>query len=284
MFRQPSFVILSARPSFQLRSATTRNFVSQASRLAESSTRSSSIKPTSPKSSSTKQLPRKNGATDIRFLNRRTPGLAELDRKVAHSKTHEVLLYKASSQRSYIASVYGIAAFAFGYAVINSSLDYQDKQRAKLANWQKSLNIGICVVMSVMGTVYLSRGSRLVRDICAVDIQGQTLLKVRVRSSVPFRKPYTLTIAPNQILFHERLVGGSARSPLAQDVTISFWKNPLKAFNFGLFKLFISMRRVFTQEDFIMMEMQGQKGAFRVGIDGFVSNDLLAITSPRNSR
>jgi hypothetical protein len=201
--------------------------------------------------------------------------MAELDRKVAQK--HEVLLFKSTSQRSYITGAYGIAAFAFGYAVINASLDYQDT-RANLAYWQKSLNIGVCVVMSAMGALFISRTWRLVREITAVDIKGQTLLRVRVRSMIPFRKPYTITVAPNQMLFNQRLVAGSPL-PQARDVNISFFKNPLKAINFSLFKFFIAIRRVFTQEDFITMEMQGQRGAYRVGTDGYLSDDLLAIAT-----
>ncbi|EED12278.1 conserved hypothetical protein [Talaromyces stipitatus ATCC 10500] len=269
MFKRPFTFISNAKPCpkipvFQ----PSRNFTYQAPRLAKSLTQKGSKIQTNTKPSS-QQHSRKN-VTDIRFIGRRSASLAELDRKVAQNG--EVLLFKASPQRSYIIGAYGIGAFAFGYAVINSSLDYQDT-RSNLAYWQKSLNI-----------VFIARTSRLVRDITALDVKGQTLLRVRVRSMIPFRKPYTITVAPNQVLFNERLVAGSGSVPRARDINISLFKNPLKMINFSLFKTFISIRRVFTQEDFIMMEMQGQKGAYRVGIDGYVSDDLLSITSPTGRR
>ncbi|KUL88270.1 hypothetical protein ZTR_05011 [Talaromyces verruculosus] len=285
MFKRPLTFISSAKPCLQTPVfIPSRHFTYQAPRLAKSSARQASkaqpnnTKPANKKPAS--QQPSHKNVTDIRFIGRKSASLAEIDRKVAQKG--EVVLFKSSSQRSYITGAYGIAAFAFGYAVINSSLDYQDT-RANLAYWQKSLNIGVCIVMSVMGTVFISRTSRLVRDITAVDIKGKTFLRVRVRSMTPFRRPYTVTVAPNQMLFHERLVAGSPM-PQAQDLKISFFRNPLKAINFSLFKTFISIRRIFTQEDFIMMEMQGQKGAYRVGIDGYVSDDLLALASPTGKR
>lgn len=280
MFKRPLVFMSSAKPCLKTPVfQSSRHFTFQAPRLAKSSARQASkaqpnTKPANKKPAS--QQPSRKNVTDIRFIGRKSASLAEIDRKVAQKG--EVVLFKSSSQRSYITGAYGIAAFAFGYAVINSSLDYQDT-RANLAYWQKSLNIGVCIVMSVMGTVFISRTSRLVRDITAVDIKGKTFLRVRVRSMTPFRRPYTVTVTPNQMLFHQRLVAGSPM-PQAQDLKISFFRNPLKAINFSLFKTFISIRRIFTQEDFIMMEMQGQKGAYRVGIDGYVSHDLLALASP----
>lgn len=249
-----------------------RTFTFQAARLAKTSAKRASKATTKPVNIQSTRSPVRKNATDIRFIGRRTGSLAELDRKV--TQQGEVVLFKASSQRAYIFGAYGIAAFAFGYAVVNSSIGLADK-RAQLAYWQKSLNVGVCVVMSVMGTVFISRTSRLIRDIIAFDSKGQTLLKVNVRSVVPFRKPYTITLAPNQILFSRKLTVGS--HPQLQGIYISFFKNPLKAINFTFFRIFIAIRRIFTQEDFIMMEMQGHKGAFRVGLDGYVSHDLLAI-------
>lgn len=280
MFKRPLIFISSAKPCFKTPIfQSSRTFTFQAPRLAKSSARQASkalpsTKPANKKLAS--QQPSRKNVTDIRFIGRKSASLAELDRKVAQKR--EVTLFKSASQRSYVTGAYGIAAFAFGYAVINSSLDYQDT-RANLAYWQRSLNIGVCIVMSVMGAVFISRTSRLVRDVTAVDVKGQTILRVRVRSMVPFRKPYTVTVAPNQMIFNQRLVAGSPL-PQARDIDISFFKNPLKWINFSLFKTFISIRRIFTQEDFIMMEMQGQTGAYRVGIDGYVSDDLLAIASP----
>lgn len=259
-------------------SFSSRTFTFQSSRLAESSARQVSKPKAKP---NVKQPPttttQGHVATEFKFMGRRGGNLTELRKKIIQGG--KVILYEAGSQRAYIIGAYGIGAFAFGYAFINSSIGLQNT-RIELAAWQKSLYIGICIVMSVMGTVFISRTSRLVKSIVAVNSQkGETILNVSVRSIVPFRKPYTITAAPHQILFSRQLIAGSKRfgKPRDRRVKISFFKNPGKAINFAFFRLFISIRRIFTQEDFVMMEIQGQKGAFRVGIDGYVSQDLLDI-------
>ncbi|OKL57851.1 hypothetical protein UA08_06735 [Talaromyces atroroseus] len=261
-----------------------RTFTFQAARFAQSSARQavskSKVKPT------VKQAARKpaqsNTPTDLRFIGRRSESLAELDRKVTRQR--KVVLFQASSQRAYILGAYGIGAFSFGYAIINSSIGVQSSG-VQLATWQQSLYVGICIIMSVMGTVFISRTSRLIKNITAVNSNGQTLINVTVRSTIPFRKPYTITVAPQQIIFSRKITMGSHQigAPGAQELKISFFRNPLQAMSFAFFKIFIAIRRIFTQEDFIMMEMQGQKGAFRVGIDGYVSQDLLAIGSVTGS-
>lgn len=258
-----------------------RTFTFQAARFAQTSARQAVSRPKV--NSTVKQAARKptrsNTSTDIRFIGRRSESLAELDRKVIRQR--KVVLFQASSQRAYILGAYGIAGFSFSYAVINSSIGLQSST-VQLAVWQQSLYVGLCIIMSVMGTVFIARTSRLIKNITAVNSSGRTLVNVTVRSTVPFRKPYTITVAPEQIIFARRLSTMNSQQPgvpRAKELKISFFKNPLQAMSFTFFRVFIAIRRIFTQEDFIMMEIQGQKGAFRVGIDGHVSRDLLAIGS-----
>ncbi|OJJ48566.1 hypothetical protein ASPZODRAFT_61916 [Penicilliopsis zonata CBS 506.65] len=217
----------------------------------------------------------------LKFAGKRPEGFGKLDRKVA--KEGSVVLYRAPSHRSYILGAYGIAAFSFAYSIYNSNIVFRDPIMP-LPTWQKTLFGGICIVMSVMGTVFLFKTGRLIKTVTAVYSNGQTQLNFSVRRIIPFMKPWEFTVMPRQLVISRRLVvhpdalrqTGTSTRP--EDVT--FFKAPLKKVSMALWKVFRSVRQIFTQEDFVMLEMQGLKGAFRMDSKGYLSEDFLAIGDP----
>lgn len=201
-----------------------------------------------------------------------------------------MLLFKAPSHRSYIFGAYSLAAFCFSYSVYNSNIVFRDPI-APFPMWYQGLFGGICVVMSVMGTVFLSKTGRLVKSVNAIHTNGRTFLRFSVRSMIPFRRPYEFDALPRQIAFSRRLVISpdalkkSQQAEAVQEATKprtewELMKVPAKKISVGLWKVFANVRKLFTQEDFILLEVEGQKGVFRMDSGGYVSEDFLVIGNP----
>ncbi|BCR93950.1 uncharacterized protein AKAW2_10996A [Aspergillus luchuensis] len=237
----------------------------------------------------------------LKFAGRRPEGFGKLERKVA--KEGEIVLFRAPSQRGYVLGAYGIAGFCFAYAVYNSNAVFRDPL-IPLPMWQQALFGGICVTMSVMGTVFLFKTTRLIRAIRAVNVNGHTHLRFTVRSVVPFRKPYEFDALPRQIAFSRRLVISPDSSPdmllesipdapgiagertvaQGEQAKVSFFKAPFKRMSMSMWRLFRSVRQIFSQEDFILLEVEGQKGVLRMDSGGYVSQDFMLVGNPVSFR
>ncbi|PYH47942.1 uncharacterized protein BP01DRAFT_314214 [Aspergillus saccharolyticus JOP 1030-1] len=219
----------------------------------------------------------------LKFAGRRQGGFGRLTQKVAHEPSGELLLFKAPSQRSYILGAYGITVFCFAYSVYNSNITFRDPI-VPLPMWQKVTFGGICVMMSVMGTVFMSKTNKLIRAVKAVNKNGATYIRFTVRSIIPFRKPYEFDALPHQIAFARRLVmspdAAGRKGTIQQSSQVSFFREPGKKMSMIFYKLFRSVRQLFTGEDFILVEVDGQKGEFRMDSAGFVSPDFLVIGNP----
>lgn len=212
-------------------------------------------------------------------MGRRPEGLGKFEQKVI--RTGRVVLFQAPSHGTYVFGAYGISAFCFAYAVINSTMNIGENPAA----WLKGAYFSMCVVMSALGTVFFSRTSKLVKTITAVSSKEGLKLLVDVRSMIPFRKPYTITTSPRQLVFARKLVvdpsrttpDGKLRPPTER---VSFFKNPGKAISRGFAQTVLSVRRIFTQEDMIMVELDGHTGHYRMDSNGYISDDIFAIGSP----
>ncbi|KAF5864728.1 hypothetical protein ETB97_006573 [Aspergillus alliaceus] len=219
----------------------------------------------------------------LKFAGRRAEGFGKLERKVA--KEGQILLFQAPSHRSYVLGAYGITAFCFAYSVYNSNAVFRDPI-VPLPMWQQALFGGICIMMSAMGTVFLYKTGRLIKTVTAVQTNGQTYLRFTVRSMLPFRKPFEFNALPNQIAFSRRLVvthdsvARMQQAEASQNGNVNFFRAPSKKLSMLLWKLFRSVRQLFTQEDFILLEVDGQKGVFRMDSAGYVSQDFLVIGNP----
>ncbi|KAJ5692586.1 hypothetical protein N7462_002009 [Penicillium macrosclerotiorum] len=281
--RPPTFQIFwqhcsraSLRPGFQQPfSSSWRTFTSSVSRRA-----------TAPK-------PRRRAAPAYEinskpsFLQPRAGGLGGLFTRVA--KEGDVVLFKSGSQRVYVLSAYGLSAFCFAYAVYNSNAVFRDPVTV-LPVWQQALFGGICVTMSVMGTVFFVRTGNVVRSIKAVQSQGQPRIRFEIRRLTPFMKPYQFDVQASQVRIsrklavspetRERFESDSKKLGSPDEPTRSFFKAPVQMMSYGLWKVFISVRQVFNSEDFILMRIEGRKGTFRVDSKGFVDRDFLLLGDP----
>ncbi|KAE8352108.1 hypothetical protein BDV28DRAFT_135752 [Aspergillus coremiiformis] len=252
-------------------SPTWRYFTSSAARTKAAIKVKPQYKPPQPKSSPQTEH-------SLKFAGQRAEGFGKLERKVA--KEGQVLLFQALSHRSYVLGAYSITAFCFAYAVYNSNVVFRDPV-VTVPTWQKALFAGVCTAMSAMGTVFIFKTARLIKTIKAVQTGGHTYLRFTVRSIIPFRKPYVFDALPRQIAFSRRLV--VAQDSVArkqQSGTLSFFKTPLRKTNFFFWRIFRSVRQLFTQEDFILLEVEGHKGDLRLDSAGFVSKDFFVIGNP----
>lgn len=236
-----------------------------------------------PKSSSRLSIPDPTEET-LKFAGRRPAGLGQLERKVA--KLGSVVLFEAPSHRGYILWAYGIAAYAFVFAIYNSHIVFRDPKRP-VTTWVKVLWGSLCVLTSMMGTVAITRTFRLIKTVKAVHVNGATYLRFSVRRMLPFSKSWQFDVLPRQVAFSRQLVIDPSRvtadgqvMSYSQKPNISFFRNPLKMISYFFFRNFLVVRQLFTMEDFILLEVQGQKGWFKMDANGFVSNDMLLVGNP----
>ncbi|KAJ5111373.1 hypothetical protein N7532_001908 [Penicillium argentinense] len=223
----------------------------------------------------------------VRTTQMKAGNIGQLALKVA--RQGEVVLFNVRSQRSYVLSAYGLSAFCFAYAVYNSNAVFRDPVTV-LPVWQQALFGGICVTMSVMGTIFFTRTSHMIRNITAVKSQGQTYIRFTVRRLMPFTKPYQFEVLPSQVAISKRLVvseqtakrfeNESRKLGPEEETTPGFFKAPVEKLSRGLWRLFLSVRQVFTSEDFILMRVEGRNATFRLDSNGYVSSDLYALGNP----
>ncbi|KAI9927773.1 hypothetical protein ASPWEDRAFT_41880 [Aspergillus wentii DTO 134E9] len=221
----------------------------------------------------------------LKFAGKRPQGFVKLERKVA--KEGELLLFKRPSHRAYILGAYGVAAFCFAYSVYNSNIVFRDPI-VPLPMWQQGLFGGICIMMSAMGTVFLFKTGGLINSIKAIRVNGQAYLRFNVRRIIPFRRAYEFDALPRQIAFSRRLVisPDSHRNMQSAGLSnggpseVSFFKSPTKKISILLWRAFRSVRQIFTSEDFILLEVEGQKGTLRMDSGGFLSKDFLVVGDP----
>lgn len=247
--------------------------------------RCKAAKPTTP--SPAKAAPKEAEEPSLQFAGRRPKGLGSLAMKI--SREGEVVLYKAPSQSVYLFTAYSLAAGCFAYSVYNSKVTFRDPIVPR-PTWQKVLFGGICIMMSAGGTLLLTRTGNIIRNITAVKSQAGPQVRFTVRSTIPFKKPFQFEVMPQQIAFSRRLVVSpenmeryqrdSQRIGGANKPPPSFFKSPAKKLSYLLWKVFQSMRQVFTTEDIILLQVQGHNGTFRMDSNGFVARELLAIGNP----
>ncbi|KAL6230059.1 hypothetical protein BDW75DRAFT_223642 [Aspergillus navahoensis] len=269
----------SSSPSSSLPNPTCRYFSSTASRTKAAH----KIKQIPYRKSEPSLQPKSSSQSEegLKFAGRRPTGFAKLERKVA--KEGELVLYKAPPHRSYVLGAYASAVFCFAYAVYNSNATIRDPV-VKLPMWQQALTGGVCIAMSVMGTLFLTRTGKLIKTVKAVRSNNQAHLRFTVRSMVPFRRPFEFDVLPNRIAFSRRLAvfveqhGGQIPAHTqSSSERVSFSRAPGQKLSMLMYGVFRSVRQIFTQEDFILLEVEGQKGTFRMDRAGYVSEDFLPV-------
>lgn len=199
-----------------------------------------------------------------------------------------MVLFKAPSHKTYIFSAYGLGALCFAYAVWQSNNIFRDPV-IPFPMWQQGLFAGICVITSGLGTVVLSRTSNLVRTITAIKSHNHVSIRFTVRRMVPFTKPYSFEVLPSKVTVSRRLVVSPETMERYRSDSLKIgsakghkpnWFNPVELLSRGVWKLFTSLRQVFTGEDFILLEIEGRNGTLRMDSNGFVAEEFLALGDP----
>ncbi|KAJ5555637.1 hypothetical protein N7535_008070 [Penicillium sp. DV-2018c] len=212
------------------------------------------------------------------YGNKNPRAIAKLRAKVL--QVGEVLLFKAPSHRPYIITAYGLSAFCFAYAMYNSNAVLRDPL-VPIPMWQKTLFGGICIMMSAGGTLFIARTGALVRNIKAVNKNGSMRVQFTVRSMMPFKKPYQVEVAPGDLSFKRRIsVSPETMRRYEEDSAVVAGGLETKPGVFGVIRtiprrVFQSVRQLFTNEDFIIVQLAGHKTHFRLDANGFISDDLL---------
>ncbi|KAK2758798.1 hypothetical protein FQN54_003490 [Arachnomyces sp. PD_36] len=200
-----------------------------------------------------------------------------------------VVLFKAPPHGSYMFGAYSVAAFCYAYAGINYYATAVDP-RLEVGNMEKMLFGGICIVMAAMGTVFLLRASRLISSVVAVQTKGTTRLDIKVRRLVPFLKEREFSIHPSQLSCTRQVVV-APKSPSERAVDelkkaesdalaqTSFFKAPIKRSSYAMWKVFISARRLFSQEHFVHLKVEGKRGTLRMDTTGDVSNGFFLLNN-----
>ncbi|CAP86027.1 hypothetical protein E8E15_007602 [Penicillium rubens] len=211
------------------------------------------------------------------YGNRNPRALAKLQAKVL--QVGQVLLFQAPSHRPYILTAYGLSAFCFAYSIYNSNAVLRDPL-VPLPMWQKSLFGGICIMMSVGGTLFISRTGSLVRNIRAINSNGRMRVLFTVRSMVPFKKPYQVEVAPGDLSFKRRISVSPETMQRYEESTklgrgLDNEPSVFRTLRSMPRRVFQSMRQLFTNEDFIIVQLAGHKTHFRLDSNGYISDDLL---------
>lgn len=200
-----------------------------------------------------------------------------------------VELFTAPSHRSYVIGAYSLATFCYCYTGYNAYITVFDPV-AGVGRLEGILLGGACLVTAMMGTVFLSRGSNLISSITATRSQGQTQLLVRVRRMVPFLRQREIAARPSQMSLSNRLVvplsqhnsegWKEAQRQLENQRALekkNFFKAPISKISFAVWRIFMNARRLFTQEHFLHLKIDGQKGSFRLDTTGEMSQHFFHL-------
>ncbi|KOS39471.1 hypothetical protein ACN38_g9676 [Penicillium nordicum] len=211
------------------------------------------------------------------YGNKNPRAIAKLQAKVV--KAGQVLLFQAPSHRPYILTAYGLSAFCFAYSIYNSNAVLVDPL-VPLPMWQKSLFGGICIMMSVGGTLFIARTGSLVKNIRAINSDGRMRVLFSVRSMVPFKKPYQVEVAPGDLSFKRRISVSPETMKRYEDSTklgrtLETEPTFIRTVKSMPRRIFQSVRQLFTNEDFIIVQLAGHKTHFRLDSNGYISDDLL---------
>ncbi|KAK2752413.1 hypothetical protein FQN55_007453 [Onygenales sp. PD_40] len=202
---------------------------------------------------------------------------------------NEVILFEAPSQRSYIFGCRFIAGLGYIFAG-NGFYTISVDPFAEPSNWVLGAWAVICLVTAAMGTVYLRRSTCLISRISARRTQGEPEIRIKVRRALGFLKHSEIVTSPSEMKLSSHTfipkdqidAEGWRR---AQDQfkkhtevsQVSFFRAPLQKTSFFLWSFFMNARRVFTQENFVYMDVDGVSRSLRLDISGKFSPAYLPL-------
>ena len=210
------------------------------------------------------------------FTGRRPEGLGLFEQKVA--KTGDIVLFKAPSHRLYIFGAYSLAFLAFAMAGYNAHITFQDPL-GPLPTWIKASSAVVSIIASTIGTMLVLKTGRLVNSVHAFRSKNHTVIRVSVRRMIPFLKPLEFDLQPRQVSITNRVVGSPHNVKQHLHARPSWFRSPLAATSHLSWRIFKTVRQIATEEDFITLRLEGQRGRFRMDANGDVSKDVKYFAS-----
>lgn len=217
------------------------------------------------------------------------PKFGQLARKV--SKYGDLVLYRSPSHTLYRLNAYTITAGAFAYAAYHSYITFVDPL-IEIQPWIKYLYGGLSVIVTGMGVAFFVRTGNLVKSVVAVQDGTQTLLRFTVQGSRPFSRPREFDVSPRKVQISKRLVMSESRRQVvgennrkkitADDVKPNLMMAPIHAMNRGIGSWLQGLRQLVSQEDFIILKVEEDKGAVELRMDanGYLSTDFFLVGDP----
>ncbi|PGH14911.1 hypothetical protein AJ79_02774 [Helicocarpus griseus UAMH5409] len=216
--------------------------------------------------------------------------LKEFNREISINKK-PTKLYEPASMRSYIATNRTTAAFCYFYAGWNFYTTAADPL-IEVSTLTSYLMGGVCVLMGAMGTIFLRRASNLVSGITAHPTSNNIPeIRIKVRRSLGFLKDHEIVTSPakvsiSNVIFAPKYqikpqdmkrIREALREQRTAGQRISFWKTPMRKISHLIFRAAINMRRAFTQEGFVYLQVEGVSGSFRVDMTGIFGDEFLSF-------
>ena len=141
-----------------------------------------------------------------------------------------------------------------------------------------------------MGTAFLWRGTNLISSITATRSKDKSQLLVKVRRVAPFLRQREIVTSPSQLSISRRLVvppsqitsegWDEAQKQLQNQRALAkrgFFDAPISKISFSIWRIFMNARRLFTQEHFVYVTIEGHKGSFRLDTTGEISQDFYLL-------
>ncbi|PGH05451.1 hypothetical protein GX51_02975 [Blastomyces parvus] len=200
-------------------------------------------------------------------------------------------LYTGTSLGSYVVTTRATAAFCLLYAGWNFYTITSDPL-LNVSHFTTYAMGGICIMMGAMGAVFIRRGTKLVTGITATPASGsRPEIRIKVRRTMGFLKPREIVTTPSQVTFSNPIFVSKKRlntldmrrvrevfdDRRALELRLSFWKEPLRKISYLTWRTLINMRRAFTQEGFVYVDVKGISGSFRLDITGRFGDEFLTF-------
>ncbi|KAI9755374.1 MAG: hypothetical protein M4579_004303 [Chaenotheca gracillima] len=212
-------------------------------------------------------------------------------------RSSPTLLYQAPPYRAFILGSYAFSFFCFSYAGWNFYQHYLFPPPG-LATWVPIAFGVVCIFMTGFGTWLLLGPSRIIRSISAIPLRSPSAHSLTTPRGAPLNLEIELfpvlpgisprrriIIPPSSFNLSSRLYQPYAdpeaalryitprEAALAREAEIKYDREhimtvPFRHLSQALFKVFVSLRRVWTREGFTRVFVQGRKGVWKLDAGG----------------
>ncbi|CAL3964970.1 hypothetical protein PZA11_002159 [Diplocarpon coronariae] len=233
-------------------------------------------------------------STPVKASTPTSPAVYQTFASTLAQKSRPTLLYEAPSHTNYMIACYGTAGFCFVYSISCFWTNYINVP-PDISAWVPFAFAGISFLMAALGGWLVLGPSRLVKTIKAVPrgvnmAQGslaksasvpelQIEIELKKMFPVPFFPAKKMCVRPREVTIPFRFVPQDKRASIQEARELSrqqalerqkledsyrgnFFTSPMRrlgtAFSKASFGLFTAMKRVWTREGMMMVEIQDQ--------------------------